>query len=535
MKKNLFRVLAASALLSSAMTLTTFAGVWKQDNIGWWWVNDNGSYPVNTWQWIDGNNDGVAECYYFDGVGYCLLNTTTPDGYQVDANGAWITGGVVQTKVTTVPAANGNGVDIYSLEPDPIKVAQIEELESQGKYYGTYEQKYWYVRLDIDYDTYDMSDSHTTEEKLALNGYLWTLEHEKAMTYLGVHQNYKQYMRDAALFDQGYEAWSLSDDQVKEMQRIEQNFVNNYITDDMSDFEKEMEIVKYLCDNVEYDYETCEKIRNGSQENLIGATGYGALVNGLAVCDGYSNAFYRLCSVCGIEANIVSGTVDTGEGHEWNMVKLDDGWYWVDVTWADAGSGSSIDTDYVNATTTILKKHTAMRVDTGDNIKKATGKKYGIETVEDFMTEKGWKTALQTSNSLLDYEKKMTEYWNKEYAIFDDDSYQTFYYSSVNQTVNDIIAYMSDLIDSRAETFAFKIFYPDSMDSTKIFQSNGSNTGIATQISDKVAAGLDAKYKGTVYKYSAKAILSQDRVYQSRNGYWMTHSRDSRLTRLHYN
>ena len=46
------------------------------------------------WQWIDGN------CYYLDSQGQneCALyrNTTTPDGYAVDAEGRWVVNGAVQ-------------------------------------------------------------------------------------------------------------------------------------------------------------------------------------------------------------------------------------------------------------------------------------------------------------------------------------------------------------------------------------------------------------------------------------------------------
>jgi hypothetical protein len=57
---------------------------WKQDNTGWWYQNEDGSYPKSAWQLID------RKYYYFNEVGYMLSNTTTPDGYQVDSNGVWI-------------------------------------------------------------------------------------------------------------------------------------------------------------------------------------------------------------------------------------------------------------------------------------------------------------------------------------------------------------------------------------------------------------------------------------------------------------
>ena len=114
-----------------------------QDEKGWWYQRPDGSYPKNSWgyeayngksywyyfldsgymatgwvdvngskyylfpnsdgwkgrmltgwQWIDGN------CYYLDSQGQnegaLYRNTTTPDGYAVDAEGRWVVNGVVQ-------------------------------------------------------------------------------------------------------------------------------------------------------------------------------------------------------------------------------------------------------------------------------------------------------------------------------------------------------------------------------------------------------------------------------------------------------
>lgn len=97
MKKKLI-LLALTTGLSVLSCIPVFAGQWKQDNIGWWYQEDNGSYPVSTWKWIDGNGDGVAECYYFNASGYMLSNTSTPDSYSVNNDGAWTVNGVVQTK-----------------------------------------------------------------------------------------------------------------------------------------------------------------------------------------------------------------------------------------------------------------------------------------------------------------------------------------------------------------------------------------------------------------------------------------------------
>ena len=100
LKKATMLVLAGAMMIGGTLTAHAATGQWKQNATGWWWERLGGGYPTNTWVWIDGNNDGKAECYYFDSVGYMLANTTTPDGYTVNADGAWTENGVVQTQGT---------------------------------------------------------------------------------------------------------------------------------------------------------------------------------------------------------------------------------------------------------------------------------------------------------------------------------------------------------------------------------------------------------------------------------------------------
>lgn len=97
MKRKGLVIAGLVAGLSVLTSMTAFAGEWKQDSNGWWWQNDDGSYPVSTWQWIDGNKDGLSESYYFNEAGYLVTNTTI-DGYTVNADGAWTINGQIQTK-----------------------------------------------------------------------------------------------------------------------------------------------------------------------------------------------------------------------------------------------------------------------------------------------------------------------------------------------------------------------------------------------------------------------------------------------------
>ncbi|MFT4106696.1 MAG: cell wall-binding protein [Lacrimispora sp.] len=76
---------------------------WKQDHIGWWYKNADGSYTVSNWQYINGqwyyfNESGYmatgwihwnGKQYYCDTAGgHMLANTQTPDGAAVGPDGA---------------------------------------------------------------------------------------------------------------------------------------------------------------------------------------------------------------------------------------------------------------------------------------------------------------------------------------------------------------------------------------------------------------------------------------------------------------
>ena len=49
------RLAATTVLVAMTASFTARAGAWKSDANGWWYDEGNGSYPKNTWSWIDGN------------------------------------------------------------------------------------------------------------------------------------------------------------------------------------------------------------------------------------------------------------------------------------------------------------------------------------------------------------------------------------------------------------------------------------------------------------------------------------------------
>jgi len=84
MKK--LKLLISTIAIMTAMNITVFAGQWKQDNTGWWYQNDDGSYPVNAWF-----QDTDYKWYYFNNSGYMQTSPITlADGvtYTFDADGS---------------------------------------------------------------------------------------------------------------------------------------------------------------------------------------------------------------------------------------------------------------------------------------------------------------------------------------------------------------------------------------------------------------------------------------------------------------
>lgn len=107
------KLITASLLLSIFTSFVSFAG-WKLDSRGWKYEITDGAYLKDGWEWIDGNQDGVAECYYFGKNGY-MSSSRYIDGYRVNADGKWTIGNSVQTKMLS--SLNGwqtlNGAEVY--------------------------------------------------------------------------------------------------------------------------------------------------------------------------------------------------------------------------------------------------------------------------------------------------------------------------------------------------------------------------------------------------------------------------------------
>lgn len=119
-----------------------------------------------------------------------------------------------------------------------------------------------------------------------------------------------------------------------------------------SDYTRELFFHDYICKNTVYDLATYDD---------FGDSAYNVLVEGKAICEGYSRAMKMLLDACGIYNYLVVGNTENEqgemEGHMWNVVSVDGELYHVDVTWDDCDSEiGELNHLYLNLTDEDIRK-----------------------------------------------------------------------------------------------------------------------------------------------------------------------------------
>ena len=117
--------------------------------------------------------------------------------------------------------------------------------------------------------------------------------------------------------------------QEKELYEKALDIVNTAKAETDSPIELEAWLNRWLSQNVIYQDE-----EESSSENELPRhwTAFGAIMDKKANCQGFTDAFYLLASLCDFNVRYQFGFGENA-GHVWNVIELDGQWYYIDTTW----------------------------------------------------------------------------------------------------------------------------------------------------------------------------------------------------------
>lgn len=127
----------------------------------------------------------------------------------------------------------------------------------------------------------------------------------------------------------------LNSDADRETLELAKKVLDEIITEDMSDYEKELAIHDWLCTEINFDDTSLAPFANS---DLFADTPYGTLKYHNAVCVGYATTFRLLTTMVGLECDVVH---NSDYSHTWNIIKLDDGEYYIVDVYSDQNLGTT--------------------------------------------------------------------------------------------------------------------------------------------------------------------------------------------------
>ncbi len=415
---------------------------WIQDNGRWYFMDTRIGGPrggmLTGWQWIDG------KCYYLDPAqgGAAIVSGTTPDGFTVDASGAWVDGNGNPYYEAGKGISSTVAVDIRGNASGGSIVAGTGKTGG-GKTSG------------------GSGGSSSSGSTSIYNDDAWS---DYRDTSVG---------RSANDFENGNYGMMDSDKRADVKDAIDE-FKEEYLTAGMSDFEKEIMIIRWLVENCTYE----------KGENWENSTAYSCIVNGRAQCSGYADAFLQTAKACGLEARYVYN-----DYHAWNLVKIGGDWYHVDVTWEDPiGSNNygfyNLRNMYINLEDSKIKSASFHHTWSPSTIK-ARGTDYGPKVVAQYLKDGTIDTSKGQS-----FSKEMDAFFNK---VANSDGSNMITYSGVNSTADQIVKYLETAIDGKKDSFSFVVRYLSDY-SANVTGDYSALLKVNDQIEDRVNEKINTKY-----------------------------------------
>lgn len=262
--------------------------------------------------------------------------------------------------------------------------------------------------------------------------------------------------------------------------------------DVMSTLDNDIEVVKYAHD---YIIHTNDYVLDSSYNQNI----YSSLVNGESVCAGYSHAFQYMMRKMGIPCAFVFG--QSNGSHAWNLVKLDNEYYAMDVTWddpilVDSNGNEYFDPDfyrydYFNITDEKMSED-HIRDAISKNLPKAEGTKYSYQNAfggnavgTDFE-----KTGMVVKGvNAVSGKTSVTLSWNKVnraegYTIYQYNADKDSYEVAADLTAS----YLSCVIDrlNTDTTYKFAVKAYKKLNNKRVYGERYSEISVTTQSGEEV-------------------------------------------------
>lgn len=124
------------------------------------------------------------------------------------------------------------------------------------------------------------------------------------------------------------------------------------INESASEYDKVKYVYEYVIEHTDYD------VAANNNQNILSV-----FIDGKSVCQGYSKAAQYILQKLGIQCTLVVGTSVKGEGHAWNLVRIDNAYYYFDATWGDSYFDGNemlqaieVNYDFLNITTEELNR-----------------------------------------------------------------------------------------------------------------------------------------------------------------------------------
>lgn len=203
------------------------------------------------------------------------------------------------------------------------EIAQIIDKEKQNN------------TTDIKIDLSNLSINDKTISKLIQE------KSKKEAPFLEIHELYGCILNNGNMDYTVIELrYNISSAKRKALEDKLDNWIKNNVKDKDSEYLKIKKIHDYIINNTVY-LSSSEKTKNGYSVY----SPLGVFIDGQGVCDGYAEAFQMLAKKTGLESYKIIGDSKAPSAenalHAWNLVKIGNYFYHVDVTWDDSNSTSN--------------------------------------------------------------------------------------------------------------------------------------------------------------------------------------------------